>query len=751
MIPVGSDLLVQTDTAALRLEGGVATVVRDRVLPALHDGPDDDTLHRRLADLPAAELDRVLTHLVGAGVVLEGERDQCDGWLSLVAGSRLERTALAERADTARVVVIGEGPVAAMTAGVLAEAGLSHADVVAPAGLDRAATTDLVRGNDFALTIVDRRLSAVRHWVNAAGLAEDVPTLHVDVRGHRADVGPLVLPGRGPCHLCWRMRALACAEDFGLAMAREETLDGVRTPPESARPVFPTLPPWVAGVVGHEILAVLLGVARPRLAGTVLAIDAIELTEGVHPVLPRPDCPACAKKERPPRIDRVPFPELVQEPRRDTDFESINAAVHSPLCGLVRDLAELSKDPDEPPAPVIVQAILANAQFLPTDHGLVGCSGKGPTLTEARNLALGEALERYSALTWQPGRQVRGVRADLDGPALDPRDLVLFADHQYADLPYSPYAEDTELDWVPANSVALESAVWVPLSAAHIGLPTNHAPPLFPGNSNGFAAGPTLREAVLAALLEVVERDAVLLAWTHRLPGRRYAATDIPDPQTQEVAAGYARRGVRIDVHLLPTDSVVEVAMAIAWADREPAVVVGLGAATTPTVAARRAVLEVAQVRPSLKARLRVPETRDRLAMLVADPSLVDDLSDHDLLYADPATAESALGFFQQTPLDRAEGWAQPSSDVDDALRRVVRSLVDVAGDVLYLDVTAEDVVPLGVRVAKAIVPGFQPIHFGAREMRLGHRRLREAPWRMGLRAAPADLADLNLAPHPVA
>lgn len=296
MIPVGSDLLVQTDTAALRLEGGVATVVRDRVLPALHDGPDDDTLHRRLADLPAAELDRVLTHLVGAGVVLEGERDQCDGWLSLVAGSRLERTALAERADTARVVVIGEGPVAAMTAGVLAEAGLSHADVVAPAGLDRAATTDLVRGNDFALTIVDRRLSAVRHWVNAAGLAEDVPTLHVDVRGHRADVGPLVLPGRGPCHLCWRMRALACAEDFGLAMAREETLDGVRTPPESARPVFPTLPPWVAGVVGHEILAVLLGVARPRLAGTVLAIDAIELTEGVHPVLPRPDCPACAKK-----------------------------------------------------------------------------------------------------------------------------------------------------------------------------------------------------------------------------------------------------------------------------------------------------------------------------------------------------------------------------------------------------------------------------------------------------------------------
>lgn len=750
LIPVGDDLLVQTDTAALRLEGGVAAVVRDRLLPALHDGPDDDTLRRRLADLPAAEVDRVLTSLVAAGVVLEGDRDQCAGWLSLVAGSQPRRAALAERAETARVALIGDGPATALTAQVLAHAGLS-ADIVEPAGLDRPATLDLVRGNDFALTIVDRRLSAVRHWVNTASLEAGVPTLHADIRGHRADIGPLVLPGRGPCHLCWRMRALACADDFGLAMAREETLDATRTPPENGRPVFPTLPAWVASVVGHEVLAVLLGVTSPRLAGAVVAVDAIGLTEGVHPVLPRPDCPACTKKERPPRTERVPFAELAEQPARDTDFDAINAAVLSPLCGLVRGVDRMPKDLDEPPDPVVVSAVLANAQFLPDDHGFVGCSGKGPTLTAARNLALGEALERYSALTWQPGRKVRGVRAELDGPALDPRDLVLYADHQYPDLPYPPYTDDMELDWVPACSVARESEVWVPLTAVQIGVPAEPAAPLFPGNSNGFAAGPTLRDAVLAALLEVVERDAMLLAWTHRLPGKRYAATDIPDPQTADVAAGYARRGVRIDVHLLPTDSAATVAMAIGWADQEPAAVVGLGAATTPIVAARRAVLEVAQVRPALKRQLRTPETRDRLAMLVADPSLVADLPDHDLLYADPKTAESGLGFFRDAPLERAAHWAQPSPNPGADLRQVVSSLIDVAGDVLYLDVTADDVVPLGVRVAKAIVPGFQPIHFGAREMRLGHPRLREAPWRMGLRAAPAGFADLNLAPHPVA
>jgi hypothetical protein len=80
-----------------------------------------------------------------------------------------------------------------------------------------------------------------------------------------------------------------------------------------------------------------------------------------------------------------------------------------------------------------------------------------------------------------------------------------------------------------------------------------------------------------------------------------------------------------------------------------------------------------------------------------------------------------------------------------------VDSLVEVAGDVLYLDTTPDDVADLGVRVAKAIVPGFQPIHFGAREARLGGPRLRELPWRLGLRDRAATLAELNHAPHPMA
>jgi len=139
-------------------------------------------------------------------------------------------------------------------------------------------------------------MSAIRHWVNSATLSTGAPSMHVDVRGHRAELGPLVLPGDGPCYLCWRMRAIACEEDFGAAMSWEEHLAAGESQPVGERPVLPNLPPWIAGVLGHEALAQILGIAQPRLVGAVLAVDALELTERVHQVIRRPDCPACRKK-----------------------------------------------------------------------------------------------------------------------------------------------------------------------------------------------------------------------------------------------------------------------------------------------------------------------------------------------------------------------------------------------------------------------------------------------------------------------
>jgi bacteriocin biosynthesis cyclodehydratase domain-containing protein len=651
--------------------------------------------------------------------------DPLPGWLSAVSSSAREREVLAARLAALRVVLIGRADVTDAVHAALTGSGIGPDRVVrSPYPRQRDELPELMTGADLVVAVGDGALPVVHPWVNTTGLLLDVPTLHTELNGTRATIGPLVLPGEGPCFLCWRMRALACADDFATAMALEEELDARRIP-DAARPVFPALLPMVTGVLVAELFALTLAIAPPRLTAGVLTIDALG-GEVLHPVLPRPDCPVCSQRgRRPVRTDAV-----------------------DALTGVVRRLAMMPKDETEPERPFIAVAELSNAHFRTGDNAFLSCSGKGWTRQQARDGALGEALERYAAMTWQPERRISSTYGDLDRPALHPRDLVLFADHQYDALRYQRWQPETELEWVPANSLVTGEEVWIPLLATHLGYRPPTAAALFPATSNGFAAWPDRDGATLRALLEVVERDAFAIAWSHRLAGRRVAATDVPDEQTRAIAAAYARRGVEVVVHLLPCDTVASVALAIMWSDQAPAAVVGVGAALDPIAAARSAVLEAGQVRPILRARLRDPAVRARMAELAAAPSKAATLDDHDLLYADPHAAAAGMRFLREAP---RQPWPDDVAQGNDSLADLTRSLAEVAPDVLAVDVTPPDVASLGVSVVRGVVPGFVPIWFGADQARLGGRRLLEAPSRMGLRPAPARLDELNLDPHPLA
>ncbi|MFG1815207.1 TOMM precursor leader peptide-binding protein [Kribbella sp. NPDC049174] len=640
---------------------------------------------------------------------------------------------------TLRVVLIGRAEVTEAVGTALA--GPSDRVVRAPYPRQRDDLPAVMAGAELVVAADDGALPVLHSWVNTVGLRSGVPAVHAAVRGARATIGPLVLPGEGPCYLCWRMRALACEDDFAKAMALEEELAARRLPDAATRPVLPALLPMITDALLTE-----LSVA-PRLAAGVLTLDALRGTEQLHPVLPRPDCPACAKDRRPPAVaDRA------------TDLNGADQRAVDRLCGVVRVVEVIPKDVDEPERPFVVRAELANAHFRTGRDAFVSCSGKGWTREEARDSALGEALERYAAMTWRPERRISSTYDGLDRPGVHPRDLVLFADHQYDAVPFQPWRPETELEWVPAQSLVTGQEVWIPLLATHLGYRPPATAALFPATSNGFAAGLDLAGATLRALLEVIERDAFAIAWSHRLPGRCVAAADVPDEQVRAIAATHARRGVELVVHLLPTDTAAAVVLAVAWSERAPAAVIGVAAALEPVAAARAAVLEVAQVRPLLRSRLRLPAVRTRMAELAAAPARVATLDDHDLVYADPGAAATGMRFLRESPRTpwpavgtRPAGRDPMDAQSNDNLQSLVRSLAAVAPDVLAVDVTPPDVADLGVRVVRGLVPGFVPIWFGADQARLGGSRLLEMPARIGLRPRPTRVDELNLTPHPLA
>lgn len=422
----------------------------------------------------------------------------------------------------------------------------------------------------------------------------------------------------------------------------------------------------------------------------------------------------------------------------------------SPTYGLIRELSLVEPDPSEPGRPFVIVATLANHAYLSKEHAdRFSCSGKGFSYERAVEGALGEAVERYSAGFLWPEEITRTRRSELPNRAIDPRELVLYHPSQYAHLPYVQYQDESLIGWVRARSLTTNDFVWVPALSVFLTYACGPEEFLFPATSNGLAAGPTLQTAILAAALEAIERDAVMIGWLNRLYRDRWEPSTHPDASTRHLVEAYRRRGVQIGLFRMYSDvDLVSVFVAVGHEpERMPAAVFGLGADFDPATAAAKAVAEVAQIRPALRRRLRQPETQARVGELLEDPTRVSSLDDHHLLYAHPDSLKH-LQFLLSGPV-YSKQW--PSSKPARTLRDLVDNLRALGHELIYYDVSTPDLEKLGLRAARAIIPQFQPIDFGWAERRLGGRRLYELPVALGLRSRPSTMETLNRNPHPIA
>jgi ribosomal protein S12 methylthiotransferase accessory factor len=627
---------------------------------------------------------------------------------------------------------------------------------VTPGGtpaVTRASIDALARGCDLLIGCFDEGFSSTDHWLNAASLTHRVPALYARLHGPVALVGPLVVPGQTACYLCWRIRSIACQGGFTDAMARERRLDRQRRPALHDRAVPPPLAAQAGAVIAQEALKHLLAVDGRTPAGSVQEIDALHARTETHTVLRVPDCPRCAGGSEP-RPTPPPLADLARATQPTGDIIQAIPALVSRRCGVVTALERAPLDPGEPTVPHAFGAELANHLRLDEAGSRYGmCAGKGMTPNDARRSALGEAVERYSAGWWRESDVVRATRGELDGASLDPRELVLYRPEQYAQLRYAPYADDTTMGWTRTRSLVTGSEVLTPAIAVFISyLAPTPDEVVCPVSSNGLAAGASLADAVLTAAYEVLERDAFLITWMNRLPAERIDPRTHPDPDVVGLYAAYRQHGVELELYRLPTDHPCHVFLALGVQQRYdgPAMAVGLAADLDACTAARRAALEMGQLRPGLRAAMRAPEARSRIERLVADPQQVVTPDDHALLYADRRRSD-AFDFLRRSPLVAFEWTRTGPSDTGAGLRKVVEHFRSQGSDVLYCDLTPPDMAPLGLRTARVLVPGFQPIHFGWKEPRLGGRRLYELPRRLGVTPVSTTPEQLNPDPHPLA
>ncbi|MFD4277338.1 TOMM precursor leader peptide-binding protein [Streptomyces cyaneofuscatus] len=589
------------------------------------------------------------------------------------------------------------------------------------------------------------------------------PAANVQLTSRAALIGPWGGgPSGAPCGQCLAMRWQRLR-----SRSEREALELGHEPRGAVH--WPVLTAYAVDAVWATYQAVIGGgTANPdatpadRALPQVTRIDLATLATATFPLLPEPLCPACVSEV--PDTAEAARMELGPTPKPDPDgyrlrtldsYPLPTAALANPVCGA------LGSDTWINPASTTT-APVAGTHFVRGYAGLndVTWSGQANRYATSRTLAYLEGLERYAGT-----HRRRGTSPVVDsyrnlaeqGQALNPADCGFYAPETYASDPLvSPFDPDRAIPWVWGHSLRDDRPVLVPARLAHYSAGVDADNFVFEC-SNGCATGGSLEEAILFGLLELVERDAFLLAWYGRA---RLTAIDLTTATTPAVRSMLDRAALHgYDVHAFDTRMDLAVPVVTALAVRRDGghgtLSFSAAAGFDPADTVEAALSEVLTYIPHLP--YQVAERRTELEAMERDFSKVLHLKDHAQLYGLPSMVRHAAEYLEPEavlPLEEVFADWQPlrprTGDLMDDLRCLRDQLTGAGYDVIAVDQTTPEQHRMGLHTVSTTVPGLLPLDFGWTRQRALHMpRLRTALRAAGRRADDLPEAEIKAVPHP--
>lgn len=512
------------------------------------------------------------------------------------------------------------------------------------------------------------------------------------------------------------------------------------------------------------------GAAPTRQAAasaTVCLLDLETLRSSRWPLISDSECPVCGRRVE----DTAKAAELVLDPapkpapetfrvRAAEDFGVRTEAYVNPVCGMLGPWVT----PD-----------LASRTTSATVGSFTQRSGTylresfwgGHTGSYGASVRVGilEGFERFAGM--RPRGKLTAVTASMDeleAPAVDPRECGVYSDEFYRRNPLvRRFRPDTPIPWVWGYSLRDARPVLVPEILTYYHAPGGVENRFVQESSNGCASGGALAEAVYHGLMEVVERDAFLIAWYGRTPLPEIDPASSTSTETRALVDRLAMYGYR--ARFFDARVSFPIPVVVAAAERldggTGALCFGAGASLDPQAALAGGLCEIATDAVNLP--WRTVLAHDRLSAMAADFDKVEILHDHPLVYGLPemaahaafllgrpaGTAPPALSLDALRAEVAAAGLA-PSADLREDVERCVAAVAGAGFDVVVVDQTVPEQRDLDAVTVSVLVPGLLPIDFGwARQRALHLPRLRSALREAGRAERDLEAADLNPAPHP--
>lgn len=208
----------------------------------------------------------------------------------------------------------------------------------------------------------------------------------------------------------------------------------------------------------------------------------------------------------------------------------------------------------------------------------IGSFGVGKSLFNhpaALGKALGEIVERMSIFAYNPSETVRKTYGQLANVAVSPEDFIGATEKERLEIEKTErfkkyhagaslaFNDDTPFRWVEAKSLTASEKRYVPLqlvSLAPIARDSGEPFIRFP-LSTGSAAGQTQDAALLAGVLEVVERDAFMINWLSQSAKDRLDLQS--SPKLEKIYEIFQQYRLEFHVVELSTDFSIPVFMGI--------------------------------------------------------------------------------------------------------------------------------------------------------------------------------------------
>lgn len=309
--------------------------------------------------------------------------------------------------------------------------------------------------------------------------------------------------------------------------------------------------------------------------------------------------------------------------------------------------------------------------------------GAGHDDETARLAAVGEALERYAAARC-PLRTTRYVLADEVIWPLNTFTLHSDAQQRNAGFPFRMGYE--VVNYTTAWTLPGNEPVWVP--AGLVGMDPRYG---LPATSTGLAAGISPVRAMLRAVQELVERDALAITWLHQVPARK---VPVPD----EFQEAVAKLGGDVTVFDLTPDFSPHPVIAIAGTlplngRRRPTL--GLACRASFSEALQKAWLEWCQ------GTVFVGMSSD-----VWPADQVTDFDRHAGYYA------GHLAEWAELPLWKGDLVDPPTdSSSSTELQDLVMALTEAGVRLAYRELTTPELAAVGLSVVRVLAPDLTPLH----------------------------------------